>query len=150
MRCRGRPGTPSGGTLQRRPWAGLFLILPVAGRRTVLSILPTQCHLALGKGAGDDPKARASYGQIEPGKACAFRVKVLARDGEAAVAVRLNGERVIDWRGPQAKLPADARPWVLPDRKLAALGSNGTQAVIAALRVRMLTGTARRMLSVGN
>ena len=162
--------------LQVLPWAYARLMLPivpdgsyelairflhVAGDETVVVHLPagtspvTAVLAAKGgyygletiNGKGVRKNATTQrLGGLAKAREHVFAVKVVREGDDVAISAALDGRAIINWKGPQSALSIHTC-WAMPNRKALGLCTYGSHVIFRSVRLRMLSGKAKRLQS---
>ncbi len=122
------------------------VILPVRSARVTLMLSASRGHqsglsLINGKGANDN-ETTVRPGTLVNGREYALHITVLAKGGQARIAVLLDGKPYINWRGPQSALSLYPN-WHLREPGCLGLGAFASVVVFRSVRLKMLSGEAR-------
>lgn len=102
--------------------------------------------LKIGDNALRENATTLRLGGFENGRPHTLAVKIVLNGDQVAVRAAMNGKTIINWKGPQSALSASG-PFALPNRKALGLGTYGSHVIFRSVRLRMLSGKAKRVRS---
>ena len=85
-------------------------------------------------------------GAFENARPHTLAVKVVLNGDQVAVRAAMNGRTIINWKGPQSALSVSG-PFTMPNRKALGLCTYGSRVIFRSVRLRMLSGKAKRVRS---
>lgn len=100
--------------------------------------------LKIGDNALRENATTLRLGGFENGRPHSLAVKVGLNGDQVAVRAAMNGRTIINWKGPQSALSVSG-PFTMPNRKALGLCTYGSRVIFRSVRLRMLSGKAKRV-----